>query len=64
MPLSSSNPLAARAVSDARLIVTDPQIAQSAPASLRRIAWLVLASQRGTLIPQRRRHEPGPGGVA
>ncbi|GEK71438.1 hypothetical protein [Paracoccus denitrificans] len=45
-----------RAVSDARTIIANAELADAAPESLRRLACMVVASAHGVM--QRQRHRP------
>lgn len=49
--------LRSRAVDDARDLITNPDAAALASESLRRLAWLILSSQRG-ITPQQRHRAP------
>lgn len=51
------------AVADAMALVCTPEAAALAPESLRRIAWMITASQRGMKIRQRHRPATPPGRV-
>lgn len=51
---NSNDPLA-RIRSEARRIITTPELAAETSASGRRIAWLIEASARGVCLPQRHR---------
>lgn|GEM_PF-2835617 len=48
-------PQTPRAVADARQVICDPVLAASLPETLRRLAFMIVASQYGVQIRQRRR---------
>lgn len=49
-----SLPQTPRAVADARRVICDPALAASLPETLRRLAFMIVASQHGVQIRQRR----------
>lgn len=58
-------PIPAQVLLDARQIVTQPELAARVPASLRRMAWAALKSERGQTTRQRPHGTPPAiGGAA
>lgn len=52
IPLVPTTP---QAVTDARMVICDPELAARLPETLRRVAFMIVASQHGIRVSQRQR---------